>query len=395
VQKSRLVELGEQLGNASQFISEDISRFNQYVSQINSLLREVGIEISVTVLDYTPTVSIEVIRKLVESELSQVVAGIEASEKELRGYEVEMQEHARYLSRKNELSSKLATISTKLETIANDNQQLNTEREERDKLFRELLLTIVQQQQKYSEIITIFGSQKAEVLSDLDFKDDIQFANSELLTGLQDVLDNRQVEVMAKDGTVSEFQQLQDLYSSIIAGDTNKIDSLGDETTRLSEDMKKKIKKSQAITPGNLYRCLYGTYLSVVPVVTYKRTALSKLSLGHKATVLIKIYLAQGTNPIIIDSHDDHLDNEFIVEELVGAIRKAKTYRQVILASNNGNVVINSDAEQIIIAQRDQGKISYIAGAIENPVIRDRALKVLEGGADAFKKRQEKYRLDS
>jgi hypothetical protein len=58
-------------------------------------------------------------------------------------------------------------------------------------------------------------------------------------------------------------------------------------------------------------------------------------------------------------------------------------------------VVINSDAEQIVIAQRNQGQIAYLCGSIENPIIRDRALKVLEGGEDAFKKRQEKYRVDS
>ena len=117
--------------------------------------------------------------------------------------------------------------------------------------------------------------------------------------------------------------------------------------------------------------------------------------MGQKATVLIKIYLAYGDKPIIIDSHDDHLDNEFIMDELVKAIRQAKSYRQVILVSNNGNVVINSDAEQIVIANRHDGKISYISGAIENPAIRDRALKVLEGGSEAFRKRQQKYRLSS
>ena len=156
--------------------------------------------------------------------------------------------------------------------------------------------------------------------------------------------------------------------------------------------MKGKIKKSQAINAGDLYRNLYSSYLFVLPVVTYKKTALSRLSLGQKATVLIKIYLAQGTNPIIIDSHDDHLD-EFIMDELVGAVREAKTYRQVILVSNNGNVVINSDAEQIVIANREKGTISYNSGSIENPAIRDRALQVLEGGPTAFKKRQEKYRI--
>jgi len=58
---------------------------------------------------------------------------------------------------------------------------------------------------------------------------------------------------------------------------------------------------------------------------------LEKLSLGQKATVLIKIYLAHGDKPIIIDSHDAHLDNEFIMKELVKAIRQAKCFRQVSL----------------------------------------------------------------
>ena len=125
----------------------------------------------------------------------------------------------------------------------------------------------------------------------------------------------------------------------------------------------------------------------------FKKTNLDRLSLGQKATVLIKIYLAEGDHPIIIDSHDDHLDNEYIMEELVGAIRHAKTYRQIILASNNGNVVVNSDAEQLIIAQRKDGVISYTSGALEDPDIRSKAVLVLEGGQDAFRRRQEKYRM--
>lgn len=121
---------------------------------------------------------------------------------------------------------------------------------------------------------------------------------------------------------------------------------------------------------------------------------MSKLSLGQKATVLIKIYLAQGHKPIIIDSHDDHLDNEFIMDELVKTLRQAKQFRQIILASNNGNVVVNSDAEQIVLATRVDGEIRYDSGSLENPAIRDRAIVVLEGGTDAFRQRQRKYRLN-
>jgi hypothetical protein len=59
-------------------------------------------------------------------------------------------------------------------------------------------------------------------------------------------------------------------------------------------------------------------------------------------------------------------------------------------------MVVNSDAEQLIIASRDGvGRISYISGSLENVVLRDKALTVLEGGKSAFIKRQQKYRLQS
>ena len=165
------------------------------------------------------------------------------------------------------------------------------------------------------------------------------------------------------------------------------------ETARLAQELKLKLKRAGNISSVNLYRCIYGRHLSVRPTVQYKKTALDRPSLGPKATVLIKIYLAQGEKPIIVDSYDDHLDNEFIMDDPVGAIRQAKKLPQVILASNNGNVVVNSDAEQVVCAQCAGGEISYVGGCLENREIRERALKVLEGGADAFRKRQEKYRI--
>jgi len=127
---------------------------------------------------------------------------------------------------------------------------------------------------------------------------------------------------------------------------------------------------------STFHNWLYHDYFSVIPRVRYKGTNLEKLSLGQKATVLLKIYLAQGTKPIIIDSHDDHLDNAYIMDELVRAIRQAKEYRQIILASNNGNVVVNSDAEQLIIAKRENGQIYYESGSLENPAVHREAVKV-------------------
>jgi predicted ATPase len=56
-------------------------------------------------------------------------------------------------------------------------------------------------------------------------------------------------------------------------------------------------------------------------------------------------------SPFIFDHPEDDLDNEFIVNDLIPNFRKIKKYRQVIIATNNANLVVNADAEQIVRAK--------------------------------------------
>jgi len=68
-----------------------------------------------------------------------------------------------------------------------------------------------------------------------------------------------------------------------------------------------------------------------------------------------------------------------------------KKYRQVIIATHNANLVVNADAEQVIIAKNDSEKLSYVSGSLENHEIRSKICDVLEGGKEAFRKREQKY----
>jgi hypothetical protein len=66
--------------------------------------------------------------------------------------------------------------------------------------------------------------------------------------------------------------------------------------------------------------------------------------------------------------------------------------------THNPNLVVNSDSEQVIIAQaekRDNGlpSISYASGALENSATRQQVCNILEGGRDAFLKRDRRYAL--
>lgn len=391
--KDDLTNLKNLLPAAITFIDDDLASFNANIEAINALLKKLAIEEQFDSISYKQEIALKNRLASVKSEITKIVKDIETLQKELETFEAGVREHAKLLDKRLELKSEIYGLKIKIDEFHKKETLLSQANQDRKNLFKRLFETIVLKKKKYEEIIRAFSARKAEVLSDLNFGGKIDFDRKRFIQTAEDVMDNRRVDVRGKDATSMTYQ-LFNLIDSVISGKESDIPKIVEEIEKLNKENKNKLKISQAITLADFYQFLYGNYCKVIPTIKYKNIPLSKLSLGQKATVLIKIYLAQGDKPIIIDSHDDHLDNEFIMDELVKAIRQAKTYRQVILVSNNGNVVINSDAEQIIIANRDGTSISYISGSIENPMIRDRAVKVLEGGSEAFRRRQQKYRLN-
>lgn len=91
------------------------------------------------------------------------------------------------------------------------------------------------------------------------------------------------------------------------------------------------------------------------------------------------------------NKRSSEIDQIIIYDELVDAFRQAKTNRQLIIATNNANLVVNTDAEQIIVAEYIDNKISYKIGAIEDHAIKKDITTILEGGEEALKKREKKY----
>lgn len=391
---SDLSELQDVIEKGIETLEGQVGVFNELVKTANELMKKLKIDEKFPELEYSPKARLEKVLGFVKAQTKQTVSEIEKEQKELEKLKREVKEHAKLLERRRELQALLKAVEKTAKQFEEDKKNLRETEMERKQLLKELFESVILQKSKYEEIIKAFSDKKAEVLSDIDFVAEVLFDDQSFLKKAEGILDNRKIEVMGDDRNPPAFENFVKLMHAVVDGNGSKIDELVEEVERCNKEYKTKI-KSAPVTAGDFYDLLYGNYMRVMPVVKYKKTYLEKLSLGQKATVLIKIYLAHGDKPIIIDSHDDHLDNEFIMDELVKAIRQAKSYRQVILVSNNGNVVINSDAEQIVVANRNNGRINYISGAIENQTIRDRALKVLEGGSEAFRKRQQKYRLGS
>jgi hypothetical protein len=128
--------------------------------------------------------------------------------------------------------------------------------------------------------------------------------------------------------------------------------------------------------------------------IEYDGVDIRKLSPGTRGIVVLLLYLAlddSDNRPLVIDQPEESLDPKSVFDELVGLFIKAKSHRQVIMVTHNANLVINTDADQIIIAQagpHPQGAlppISYRSGGLESAEIRKAVCDILEGGEGLFR----------
>ena len=126
--------------------------------------------------------------------------------------------------------------------------------------------------------------------------------------------------------------------------------------------------------------------------VYYDERPLDNSSFGQKCTAAIVVLLSLGNNPIIIDEPEAHLDSSLIANYLVELIKQQKEQRQIIFATHNANFVLNADAELIIKLENTDGSTTVKYITIENVDHREDLLK-LEGGKEAFKKREQKYNI--
>ena len=100
---------------------------------------------------------------------------------------------------------------------------------------------------------------------------------------------------------------------------------------------------------------------------------------------------SDSTTTLLIDQPEDNIDNEARYAQLTKWVRKQKYNRQIILVTHDANIVINGDAECVIIANHLGDKFDYEFGALEYKDILDKAAVILDGGKTAIHRRMEKY----
>ena len=138
---------------------------------------------------------------------------------------------------------------------------------------------------------------------------------------------------------------------------------------------------------------------------------------GKRALFLLRLILfeSEDTWPLLIDQPEDDLDSRSIYDDIVPFLKEKKKERQIIMVSHNANLVIGSDSEQVIVANRhgtdrknDDGRqFNYLTGSLEysktkaedctdtlkSQGVCEHACEILDGGRIAFEQRKNKYNI--
>lgn len=118
-----------------------------------------------------------------------------------------------------------------------------------------------------------------------------------------------------------------------------------------------------------------------------------ELSTGQKCAVTLPIILSERARTLILDQPEDHLDNRFLVKNIVAGLRRRRdSSAQTIVATHNANVPVLGEADEVVVLRSDGRRGSVdVHGRFEVSEVVDRITRLMEGGRDAFALRSSFY----
>ena len=293
----------------------------------------------------------------------------------------------------------------------NEQEQLlakvNAKKEEHKALLTEFKELLKQLLDSYASYLTL-----AKDIASMMHKehDDVKLSSS--------VFVSDKLKAILEDSLNLKYKEMGDLIEQLLAA----YQSLSEDKLKavleplvykaMSGDLKFKGSTDDATF---LTLLLTNNFFQSVIDAEYDGDSLQMMSPGKRTFVILKLLLdfSKNDNPILIDQPEDNLDNRAIYKELVMNIRKKKLERQIILITHNPNIVVGADAENVIVANQhgvktpNAGgmKFQYKNGSLEDsfrdsdakkPIletmgIREHVCEILEGGEEAFRKRESKY----
>ncbi len=299
----------------------------------------------------------------------------------------------------SEISERLKNERKKLDDILSIQKQIEMLEKQKDKLFSQTVDNHLAYSKKINALITGFDLEHEDITITIE-----RVFRKKKCSGLLEDFINLQPN--ANKDLVDDWANSYDLDTEQKVKSFLSLALNGSIILKAYKDMKD-------FTKGLLTE----NWFSISYKLTYQNDTFEKMSDGKKAFVILKLLLEFSDKecPILIDQPEDSLDNRAIYNELVTYLKQKKKSRQIILVTHNANIVVNADAEEVIVSNQhgddsknhDAIKFQYVSGSIENTMpkdqqidivlesqgIREHVCEILEGGTDAFKKRENKYAI--
>ncbi len=393
---------------------ESLNTNRDYIEKIDSLVepKNVGYtlleELSEKISSIQESLILES-KRIWEKEQSKIIEEIDSLiEKEktsISEYDKTVQELKPKIESSNailELSERIQKENENLLLLIEKTKEANFERTKIDELIKKAVdsMDVYKEfHQKFADIV----NQHKIAEDGLEFYVDIPFRKDMFIERMSTIFNNR-LTPFKTEFNVDDF--------SIENYNHEKVTRLVSETLNGGFSLKKEFTRESALREilGNWYNIIYRVKMDNDPI--------DVMSPGKKALVFLKILisLADSKCPILIDQPEDDLDNRSIYEDLIEFIKVKKKERQIIIVTHNANIVLGSDAEEIIVANQDgktspnkKYKFEYRSGSIENnkPIwdvdgnidlgvlnsqgIQQHICDILEGGPIAFEVRKNKY----
>jgi DNA repair exonuclease SbcCD ATPase subunit len=131
--------------------------------------------------------------------------------------------------------------------------------------------------------------------------------------------------------------------------------------------------------------------LEITMLVRGEARPIEQLSKGQMATALLPLVLREAEYPLIVDQPEDDLDNAFVSEKLIERLKALSKKRQLIFVTHNANIPVLGDADCVVVMEMDGPRKARPCQCGSVDAMREPIIKLLEGGKEAFRSRQEKY----
>ena len=115
---------------------------------------------------------------------------------------------------------------------------------------------------------------------------------------------------------------------------------------------------------------------------------------GQRSSAMLPLIALAENTPLIIDQPEDNLDKRLVGTVLSGVLAELKERRQIIVCTHDPNILVGGDAEQIIVLEAESDKKGKVLqhGSIDNKDIIQIVVDLLEGGNEAFARREKRYK---